>query len=123
MLIEKENAFHLGVLKRAFNSKEIDEDIFEKADETNFILNMDNGRTLGFVGSGDVKYADFVSGGEPIKVMVRIMGVNNTLIQVPMLIFQNTARSYPIIGVPDTIPGVCYQSSSKGWMEILAWKK
>jgi hypothetical protein len=35
----------------------------ENADETHFVVNMDNGRTQGMIGDGDVKYADVVSGG------------------------------------------------------------
>lgn len=77
---------------------------------------MDNGRTLGFIGDAEIKYADFVSGGEPITMMVHLIGVKRASIQVPMLVFQNRAISYPIRGVPDEFPGVCCRSSPKGWM-------
>ncbi|ETL91449.1 hypothetical protein L917_10001, partial [Phytophthora nicotianae] len=30
-------------------------------------------------------------------------------------VFMNSEGNYPIRGVPDSIPGVCYRSSSKGW--------
>lgn len=40
-----------------------------------------------------------------------------------MLIIQNAKNSYPIRGVPDNIPGVCYRSSSKGWMDSENWKE
>lgn len=33
-------------------------------DETHFVFNVDNGRTLGFSRTDDVKYADVVSRGE-----------------------------------------------------------
>ena len=62
--IEKEVAFHLEQLARQFESGEIDENDVENADETHFVINYDNGRTLGFAGEEAVKYADVVSGGE-----------------------------------------------------------
>ena len=43
--IENEVAFHLGTLKRGFELGTIDEDFIENADETHFLVNMDNGRT------------------------------------------------------------------------------
>lgn len=50
LFIEKEFAYHLGIVARSFRKGEIDEDNIENADETHFVINMDNGRTLGFVG-------------------------------------------------------------------------
>ena len=38
-------------------------------DETHFVINYDNGRTLGFRGDTDVKYDDVVSSGIGITVM------------------------------------------------------
>lgn len=94
-----------------------EEDAMENADETHFVFNMDNGRTLGFRGTSTVKYADVVSGGENITMMVRITGGSRARIEVPFLIFRNAGRSHPIRGVPDIVPGVCYRSSPKGWMD------
>ncbi len=37
---------------------------------------MDNGRTLGFAGDENVKYADVVSGGEGITMIVHSLGEN-----------------------------------------------
>lgn len=51
---------------------------------------MDHGRTLGLCGEIIIKYADFVSGGDPITTMVRITGGEHALIQPPMLFFQNS---------------------------------
>ena len=82
-----------------------------------FVFNMDNGKTLAFIGDKEVKYADVVSGGEPITMMVRITGGKNSMICPPMLIFKNQNRSYPIRGVADNVPGVCYRSSPRGWMD------
>lgn len=96
LLIKKEVAFHLGKLKNGFHSGVINEDLVENADETHFVLKMDNGRTLGFCGENIIKYAGFVSGGDPITMMVRITGGKHASIQPPQLIFQNASRSNPI---------------------------
>ena len=44
----------------------------ENLDETHFVVNLDNGKTLGFRGDTTVKYADVVSGRESITLVVRI---------------------------------------------------
>lgn len=119
--IEKSVAFHLGKIKRAFENGDIDEDNIENADETHFVFNMDNGKTLAFIGDKEVKYADVVSGGEPITMMVRLTGGKNASIQPPMIVFKNQSRSYPIRGLQDNVPGVCYRSSPKGWMDYKTW--
>ena len=41
-------AFHLGILDQGFPSEEYDENYVENIDETHFMINMDNGRTLDF---------------------------------------------------------------------------
>ena len=58
----------------------------ENFDETHFVINMDNGRTLGFKGDTDVKYADVTSGGEAMTMVVRlnVRGIEN-----PFMIFKN----------------------------------
>ncbi len=45
--IEKEVQFHLGELKRGFESGQLNENQIENAGETHFVFNMDNGRTVG----------------------------------------------------------------------------
>ncbi|KAI2506922.1 hypothetical protein MHU86_7514 [Fragilaria crotonensis] len=113
--IQKTIAFHMGELHRGFSSGELDENLIENMDETHFVINVDNGRTLGVRGDNDVKYADVVSGGEGMTMMVRLTGGPTSYIQPPMMIFTNQSRSYPIAAVPDNIPGVCYRSGPKGW--------
>ena len=115
--IHKSVAIHLGLLKRSFDSGLLLEDDVFNMDETHFVINMDNGQTLGFIGDEDVKYADVVSGGVGMTMVVMIRGGKWGKVEVPMLIFMNENRSYPIQGVPDNIPGVCYRSGPKGWMD------
>jgi hypothetical protein len=115
--IETEIAYHLGQLKKKFDNGELEDNLIENMDETHFVINMDNGKTLGFRGDDDVKYADVVSGGESMTLVVRITGGVDAHIEAPMIIFQNPGRSYPIQGVADDIPGVCYRTGPKGWMD------
>ena len=70
----KEVAFHRGTLKRDFETGAIDENDVDNVDETHFMINMDNERTLGFSGESEVKYADVVSGGEGVTMMVHLNG-------------------------------------------------
>ena len=51
-----------------------DLDLVGNMDETHFIVNIANGRMLGFRGDENVKYADVVSGGENMILMVRNTG-------------------------------------------------
>lgn len=114
--IEQQVAYHMGVFAREFRSGCLDENLQENIDETHFIVNMDNKRTLGFRGDKEVKYVDMVSRGIGITMVVKVTEGVGGRISTPFLIFQNATSSYPICGVPDTVPGVCYRSSPKGFM-------
>ena len=121
LYIEKSVAFHLGQVCRDFAFGDLDEECVENMDETHFVINMDNGRTLGFKGDGDVKYADVVSGGEKMTMVVRISGGPRSIVETPMMIFCNNNRSYPMRGLPDDVPGVSYRTGPKGWMDGLVF--
>ncbi|CAM6101105.1 unnamed protein product [Calypogeia fissa] len=49
--IEHSVAYHMGQLSWGFASGELNEDLMENMDETHFIVNMDNKKTLGFRGT------------------------------------------------------------------------
>jgi DDE superfamily endonuclease len=115
--MEKEVAVHLGKLKRDFESGALNEDNVENGDETHLCINLDNGRTLGFIGDEHVKYADVVSGGIVMTMFVRITGGKNAYIQPPFMILQNENCSYPMRNLPDNIPGVSYRTGPRGWMD------
>jgi DDE superfamily endonuclease len=104
-----------GELQRQFETGTLDEQLFRNADETHFVINMDNGRTLGFRKEEVIKYADVVSGGESMTMMVYLSGGPASRILPPMMIFQNANCSYHIKGVPNNIPGVSYRTVKKGW--------
>lgn len=110
-------AKHLGELKKGFSDGTLDENWVENVDETHFVIDFDNGKTLGFGGEAQVKCADVVSGGEGMTMVVRISGGPSAHIHPPMMIFTNADRSYPVRGVADTVPGVCYRTGPKGWMD------
>jgi hypothetical protein len=119
--IEKEIAYHLVVVAREFQSDALDENLFENADETHFVINMDNEKTLGFRGDNNVKYADVVSGGMGMTMLVRLTGGPGAIICAPFMILQNASGSYPIRGVPENFPGVSYRTSAKGFMTQKVW--
>jgi hypothetical protein len=85
-----------GILQRGFQTGIFDENLIENIDETHFVINMDNGRTLGFWGDTIVKYVDVVSGGNSMTMVVRISGGRRSLIEAPMLIFTNGNSRNPI---------------------------
>ena len=115
--IEMQTTYHLGVLHRGFSSREFDENLIENLDKTHFIVNLDNGQTLGFRGDTTIKYAEVVSGGESMTMVVRISGGRRATIEAPMLIFSNENRSYPIRGLLDNIHWVSYRTCPKGWID------
>ena len=62
------------MLKRSFDSGLFDENLMENIDETHFVVNMDNGRTLGFRSDTSTKYVEVVSGGDSMALVVQISG-------------------------------------------------
>lgn len=115
--VEIEVAAHLGNISGLFAANKLEENDVENADETHFVINVDNGRTLGFCGSSEVKYADVVSGGDGFTMLVRLSGGRDSRIEYPFIVFRNKDRNYPIRGVPDTVDGVAYRTGPKGWID------
>lgn len=50
-------------------------------------------------------------------MLVRLSGGKDARIEPPLLIFKDKDRTYPIRGVPDTVPGVAYRTAPKVWMD------
>lgn len=137
--IESAVAKHLGMLKREFDAGRRDEDM-ENIDETHCVIDMDDGFTLGFnpravMGStlydklSDArkeamtrKYADVVSGGEKMSIVLRATGGEHGKIGVPFVIFKNKDRKDNIRGVPQ-IEGVRYYTQPRAWMDRAVWKQ
>lgn len=57
------------------------DDTIENADDTHVVVNMDTGKTLGLIGYRHFKYADKVSGGESMKLIIRITDGQNADVQ------------------------------------------
>ena len=112
--IEMHTAHHLGVLQRGFQSSKFDENLMDNLDERHFVINVDNGQTLDFRGDSTVRYAEVVSGGDSMAMVVWIFGERRAMIEAPMLIFTNMNMNYPIRGLEDNVPGVCYRMGPKG---------
>lgn len=118
---ERSMAYHLRQLKRAFLNGDIDGNCVENADKTHFVFSINNCKALGFVGDSQVRYADLVSGGWSITVMVRKTERQRAAAQAPMLVFKNMPHSYQLCGVPDSVLGLLYLSSPKAWMDGAIW--
>lgn len=111
-------------MKRKFTNELLDQNMVENMDETHFIFNMDNHHTLGLRGCGKVNYADVVSGGEGMTMVLRIRGGENAAIEAPFMIFRNTNRNYPILGhTGQYIAGVSYRTGPRGWMDKIVFNQ
>ncbi|KAE8962854.1 hypothetical protein PR003_g30588 [Phytophthora rubi] len=109
-------AAHLGRLKRQFDDKTIDPNQIYNMDESHFVIDLDDGKTLDFQGAEEVKYRKIVSGREGITMCVLLKGGSNSKILCPMLIFKNVNSSHPIQGLPDAVDGVCYRSTPSAFI-------
>lgn len=81
------------------------------------MFNIDISTTLRFISVNEVKYADILSAGDPMTIMLRIWVERKATIQPLIIILKNPSRSYPVYRVTNTVPGSCYRTYPKGWME------
>ncbi|OWZ03588.1 hypothetical protein PHMEG_00024654 [Phytophthora megakarya] len=116
-------AKHLANLQRGFEPGEYDEDTVENIEETHFVVDFNNNKTLGFKREENIKYADVVSGGEGMTMLVRISSGASGHIHPPMMILHNAGSNYPIKGVPYSTPGVSYRTGPKGWMSQRGYER
>ena len=91
--IEMSVAYHMGELHRVFKSGKLREELIYDMDKTTFVTNFDNGRTLGFRGDENVKYAAAASGGEGMVMILHITGGARSCFGNPMLIFKMRSES------------------------------
>ena len=105
------------MLHKGFKTRVFDDNLMENVDETHFVVNLENGRTLGFKGNTTVKYTEVVSGGDSMTMVIRILGGRQSMIEAPMLIFTNLGSNYSIRVLEDNIPRVCFRTRPKGWMD------
>lgn len=72
------------------------------ADETNFVIDYDNGPTPGFASDQEVKYDDAVSGSVGMKMVVRISGGRDARIEPPFMVFKMIDVPIPLVGYRTT---------------------
>lgn len=99
----------LGNIKSDYDNGMKERDV-ENLDETHMVFDMDNKRVLDFQGKKRITYSEISSAGQGFTLVVRISGTGGGQIEVPMVIFQNNLRSYPIATCPDDLDGVCFRS-------------
>lgn len=56
-------------------------------DKMHFVINMDNGCTLGFHRDKEVKYTDMVLGGMGMTMVIKVIGGVHGKIAIPFMIF------------------------------------
>ena len=69
--IKGARTYHHGVLHKGFESRVFDDNLMENVDETHFVVNLDNGRILGFRGDTTVKYTEVISGGDSMTMVIK----------------------------------------------------
>ena len=70
--IEMQTTYNLEVLQRRFSSREFDENLIKNLNKIHFVVNLDNGQTLGFRGDTIVKYVEVVFNGKSMTMVVHI---------------------------------------------------
>lgn len=85
--------------------------------EKHLVIGTNDGKKLAMKGNDKVMFVDVLSGDMGIKMMMMLGGAPNSHLGVPFMIFQNSGSSYPIRGLPETFPRVCYRTGQKGWMD------
>ena len=67
----------------------LNESDLRNAIENRFVVNFDNGRTLGFTGEKEINNTDVVSEEVGFKLLVRLSGGPNVRIEPPFIVFTN----------------------------------
>lgn len=116
-LTDRQDASHIGQLSCDLKSGLLKKEEIFNSDETSFILHLHNKQTLSKNGGTEMKYANLVSGDDSMTLMIALGGGCGCHIKVPMIIFENVFRSYPIRELCDDIPSVTYSSTSKRFMD------
>jgi hypothetical protein len=102
--MKREEARHLGVLKRDFESGALDENCVENGDETHFVINLDNGRILGAFDETEIRYTDVVSGGIGMTMLVRVAGGARAQLQPCFLCYSSPLATIKYAGWSTTHP-------------------
>ena len=93
----------------------------DNMDETHFVFNMDDHKTLSFRRSNKVNYANEVSGCDGFTMVLRLRGGIDAKLMEPFFIFKNRDRNYPMVNLPDSIHGVSYRTQPRAWMDNIVF--
>lgn len=125
-MVEQEIAFHLRKLSREFGDGTLTEECVFNSNETYLVIDNNYGRTLAMGGDESVVFADVVSGDEGMTMMFMPGGCPRSHLRVSINLFQSKTCSYSIRGWSDDVPGACYGTGPKEWMDrkvFLEWLK
>lgn len=110
-------AFHVGLLSRAFQKGEIIESDIETLGVFHFVVNPENGYTMGFIGDNSAKYGDILGGSRGMTMLLRLSGGKESKLMPPFMILDDPLRTYPLQGVPDNATDVSYRTAPNGWLD------
>lgn len=116
-LDEKLIAYHLGCMARHFRDRKLREDDVGVLAPIHFLLSTKTGNTLGFGEEKQPEFIEMMEGARPMTMLVRVSGGTDAKMEAPFMIFQDPGRTYPIPGVADDVPDVCYRTSPTGWVD------
>lgn len=116
-LDEKLIAYHLGCMARQLREEKLREDDVGVLAPIHFLLSTKTGNTLGFGEKKQPEFAEIIEGARPMTMLVRVSGGKDAKVGAPVMIFQDAERTYPIPGVADDVPDVCYRTSPTGWVD------
>lgn len=90
--MHREFSYKLGKLARQLCSGELQEKKGTKWDEAQLVINRDNGPNFEFKREDDVKWADIVSVGDRMTIIVRLSDVRDSRIESYFIVFKNKDR-------------------------------
>lgn len=90
----------------------IDENDIGHAAETYFLINVNNGKTLGFTGQAGSNIQTLQAAGRHNNFFC-LSRDKNARIEKPFMVFINKDRIYPICGVPDDVNVVAFRTRPK----------
>lgn len=110
-------AYHIGLLARAFQTGDLLEENVETLGVFHFIVNAENGYTLGFSGEQDANYSETMNGSRGMTMLLRVSGGKDAKIETPFMILEDAERSYPLVGIPDDVDNCAYRTAPQGWID------
>lgn len=108
--IEIDVSTHFGAVSELSSAGIIAKDKIDNANETHFVNNVDNERTLGSSDTDDVMYADVLSDWEGFTIIVRIAGGRDSGTRHTILVFRSKDQKLPDQGLPDNFKRLAYRS-------------